>query len=289
MFARIRSGKTWSPSRHSRAAAARPRVRASASESAVHSACHRRPRARARARRRARTRRVRVDEPRAGAGQHRTGGIALVRHRRGAAAFRLGDLADLRLREQDDVEADLRRSRRNRVERAPDRGDRAAVRVPRDDRLGETELRGERGEHLRATVAERSERAGRAAELRREGAARAGLARVDDGRRASRRPSRRRSSAPPAGAASGGHRRRAVLARRAARTRRQPVELRRDQLARHARETSIAAVSSTSWLVAPKWTYARRARRRPARRSARTSGSAGLPTARPRSQIASTS
>ena len=47
------------------------------------------------------------------------------------------------------------------------------------------------------------------------------------------------------------------------------------------RATSIAAVSITSWLVAPRCTAPRRVAPRPRARSARTSGSAGVPAPRP--------
>ena len=102
---------------------------------------------------------------RARARERRADGIALVRHRRGSSPGRLAHLGDLRLCEQRDVDGDLGgRTGRNR-ERGGDPRDGDAVRVPREHRRVESELRRIRVEHVEPTVAERGEGARRAAEL----------------------------------------------------------------------------------------------------------------------------
>ena len=106
--------------------------------------------------------------------------------------------------------------------------------------------------------------------------------RLLNGRRASRRPSARTWSALPAAGASG----RPSASTRwasasAAHSSRRRRSLQQTGPALAGRRAS-PAVSTMSWLVAPWWTYAA-ASSPTARASARTSGSAGLPPARPSS------
>ena len=186
------------------------------------------------------------------------------------AAAGLANLADLGLREQDDVEADLPARARGGVERA------GRARPPASrfvchgsDRLGEPELarrtRAASGRGRRAR-----QRPGRAAELRRE---------------ASPRPSRRRASTqgdeparrlqPERGRhrlleqRPRDHRRRAVGLARARRT--PPRRRRAPPATSSARPpaTSIAAVSRMSWLVAPGAVRVRRRARAVRGRAAR--------------------
>ena len=108
-----------------------------------------------------------------------------MRQRRRAATPAPGGLrhlADLGLREQHDVERDLLDRARRDGQRRAELGRPHAVGVPRQRRLGELELGGEAPQHGQAVVAERGQRAGRAAEL--DGEARPGadepLARLDE-------------------------------------------------------------------------------------------------------------
>ena len=112
------------------------------------------------------------------------------------------------------------------------------------------------GDHVEAAIAERRERADGAAELHRE-LLRRGQRRDRRGRRRGRPatppPSARTSSAAPAAAASG----RSSASRGAsprARHRRRPCAPRSiEQRAQRRRATSMIAVSTMSWLVAPRW------------------------------------
>ena len=152
------------------------------------------------------------------------------------AARALAHLPHLGLREQHDVERDLRGDPGGQVERRADPRDGRADRVPHGPhRAGRAPRR-----RARTTsgpcVAERRERPRRAAELRRELERGEVLARVEQPRRATSRPSLRTSSAPPAGAASAppsawrGARRRARAHASAMRSRRSTNE--RDGVAR---------------------------------------------------------
>jgi hypothetical protein len=76
-------------------------------------------------------------------------GIPLLWHRRGASRRRLGDLAHLCLREQHDVETDLRGRARRAVECRAELRDSLAVRVPGEHGLYELELRWRRAERPR--------------------------------------------------------------------------------------------------------------------------------------------
>ena len=135
--------------------------------------------------------RVRVRQPRARHRECRADGIALLRHRRGASARRLRDLAHLGLREQHDVAADLRGRARGAVQCRAELRDALAVRVPREHGLREPELRGVEPDDLESP----RRRAPRASPRHRRAAPRAArLAR----RRASRAPRARETSQPAA-------------------------------------------------------------------------------------------
>ena len=231
-------------------------------------------------------------KPCARACERRADRVALLRHRRGpsrAAAFR--HFGDLGLREQHEIEGDLRGDAGGDRERSPELRNASPVRVPR----------------------ERREPAGRA--------------RVRRGRAARCRWSPKPASvpaAPPSCAASRSRetcssRTRAstiavsqpaalrpnVVGTACCRSVRATISVSRCSLASAAaaaatssasastsasarRETSIAAVSTMSWLVAPRWTW--RAASSPTEpASARTRGSARLPTARPSSTSCSKS
>ena len=191
-------------------------------------------------------------------GRDRRDRVALVGHRRRAAAPRhaLADLADLRLGQQHDVLRRLRDRAGRHPEGGRELGDPRPFRVPGDGRCRQPELVGERRDDGRAGIPEPVQRADGAAELHRQRAVdrRPGRRRPGPGRPSSPRPSARTSSAAPAGAASvrrsacrggGGQRGGGVGG----------ASRRRPGSAPTAREaTSTIAVSMTSWLVAPRWT-----------------------------------
>ena len=254
MFARMRSASTCRPSSERRIAAAAPPVAASAVASACHSACQapaarscsctalsseHAPRSRARAARRRRR-------------GPRSTGLRLCGIVDEPPPSRLRHLADLGLREQHDVAADLRRRAAAPASAPREVGERRAERVPGQGRLAQAELRRVQAQHLRPVVAERRQRAGGAAELRRQlERARAAPA-PRRGRRASPPPCSRRSSARPAAAASARPSpcSRCSSARRAQAAAAPPSS---SSISRSARcATSIAAVSRMSWLVAPQ-------------------------------------
>ena len=109
---------------------------------------------------------VAANEPGAGAGGHRADGVALVRHRGGAALIApLAHLSDLGLREQEHIEADLGENAGCDRESGAELGDANAVRVPGNGCLRQAELVGVKPRNLGPGVAERSERARRPAEL----------------------------------------------------------------------------------------------------------------------------
>ena len=179
MFARMRSACDLEPVETVADRRRAPPASASASDSAFHSACQA-PAARSMLvlalRQHAH---LCVHAARARTREHRPCRIPLVRHRRGLPSRRLRDFAHLRLREQDDVEPDLRRRRRDRSERARQLGNASAVRVPRQCGLGEPELLCEEARYLRPAGPEHRERSGCAAELRRERQSAEARARVE--------------------------------------------------------------------------------------------------------------
>ena len=276
MFARIRSVSTSSRSRHSRTAATAPPAYASVEVSAGHSACQA-PAARSsscsppvRTPADACARRAHA-APRRRAPGSACAASSTTRRRR-----RLGDLSDVGLREQHDVERDLVRGARRRVQRGCERGDGRTVGVPGHELVVELELRGEAGADVETAVAEGRERAGRATELCR--VAQCAQPRV-----------RTEQAGEPAGGRVSERRRHRLLQQRPCRHRRRAVRLgepRARRLVRRGRRrspadriaaTSIAAVSSTSWLVAPRCTPSpARARTDPDERLDRVAGSAAL-------------
>ena len=170
-------------------------------------------------------------------------------------AFR--HLGDLRLREQHEIEGDLRGDAGSGRESGAELGDASPVRVPGKCRDLKVELPCIEVEQRDAAVAEPGERPGRATELRREplsGHLLESHAGLDDRRE-------------PAGSLEAEGRRHGVLQERSGR----PSACRGDRCASAAvaaatssasastsasarRETSIAAVSTMSWLVAPRCT-----------------------------------
>ena len=230
------------PSSDSRSAAAAPPVKPSAARSGRHSACHA-PAARscswaiaAEQDRDAAADACCAQRQRAHRGRPGCACAASPTSRRGPAG--LGDLADLGLRQQHRRRArSCRASRRRRASARGQLGRPRRARVPGQHRLGEAELRGQLGEHPRPVLAERGERAGRAAELRRRGAPPASRsARVEQRRQPAGglEPERRRQRLLQQRAA--GHQRVAVLVREPrARVRAAPSSSREDQRQRAAR------------------------------------------------------
>ena len=259
MFASIRSVSTVRPASASCSDHAAPPVPASASDSASPLAVPSARRALVLARHRLqqhagrRPHRARR-RPRA----DRADRVLLVWHRRGAAAAAgavLGDLADLGLRQQRDVERDLARARpRARPARRPARRP-AGGAVPGQRGLPPARARGEPVEHRRTAVAERGQGPGRAAELRGQ---RRGSSRSRAGRRATpaSQPAAlspkvigtrllRRGCGPPSGCRGG----------RAASRAQAPIDARRGRPSTGPsarRATSTRRVSRMSWLVAPR-------------------------------------
>ena len=136
----MRSASTSRPSSVSRSRAAAPPVYASASESAFHSACHA-PAARSCS---CSTRRSTPAAAWTCSAQARTSteptGFRLCGIVDEPAVAGLAHLGDLRLREQREVERDLRAEARGDGERGAELGDRQPTRVPRQHRLGQVEL-----------------------------------------------------------------------------------------------------------------------------------------------------
>ena len=95
----------------------------------------------------------------AGADEHRADGVPLVRHRRGAAVTGLAHLGDLRLREQREVERDLRAEARGDGERGPSSASGSRRVCQGTHRLGQVELLRVRVQDVEPAVAERGERA----------------------------------------------------------------------------------------------------------------------------------
>ena len=165
-FARIRSASTSRPATASAAAAAAPPANARAPERASHSACQP-PTARscscasspsrtpawACARRSHATASVGAD------------GIPLLRHRRGTASRRLGDLAHLGLGEEHDVAADLRGRPCGCIQRRAELRETLAVRVPGEQRLREPEFLCVEADDLEGVVSEGGEGSRGATEL----------------------------------------------------------------------------------------------------------------------------
>ncbi len=154
----------------------------------------------------------------------------------------------------------LSQRRRDRSQCVAELGDANAARVPRQHRLGETELGRERAQHVRPAVAERRKRSGRAAELRRQrGPRRAAPARP-------RTPTSQPAAFKPnvVGTACCSSVRPAIGVERCSSReprarRRDRVELREDQLARAPRDEHRRGVDDV---------LARRAVMHPARRVA---------------------
>ena len=104
---------------------------------------------------------------RTGAREHRPDRVALVRHRRRPPPSGSAHLADLGLREQREVERDLRAAPGGDRERGAELGERRAARVPRQrPARGRSSSAANSAQHLDARVAERGERPAGAAELR---------------------------------------------------------------------------------------------------------------------------
>ncbi len=217
---------------------------------------------------------------RAGVGEHGLSRVALVRHRRRPAALSLRHLADLRLREQYDVERDLRDRDRSLRECAAEGDERRAARVPRQHGLRQAELLGVEREHVGATVAERAERAGRAAELRGQLDRAQTTARVDErdqpacGLETERRRHRLLQERPR------GHHCAAMLAREARARLGGARELRVDDPQRACRDEHRRGVEDV--LARRAAVHIRRVRLADRARIARTSGSTGLPAHVPR-------
>ena len=200
-------------------------------------------------------RRVRVGEPRAGHSERGGDRVALLRHRRRPSARRLGDLAHLGLREERDVEADLRRRAR---------GARRVRRLARQ-RAGGSRATG--GSAPRARAPRRSgerPRAPSSPSAARVPAAPPSCAASRSSRTAAsrRRASTTATSHPAAfspkvvGTACWSSVRAAIGVERCARaSSAQPSASRSSSASTSAaarRATSIAAVSTMSWLVAPE-------------------------------------
>ena len=169
-------------------------------------------------------------------------------------------------------------------ERRAELGDRARGSYATGASARRARARGRTGRRPRCLLAERRERPRRAAELGGEpvwrGRPRGARARVEHRDEPAGRlePERRRhrvlEHCPPR------HRRVAVRARERRAGVGRAGEVAPTTRSRPRRATSIAAVSTMSWLVAPRCTY--RPASSPTRStSVRTSGSAGLPAARP--------
>ena len=197
--------------------------------------------------------------PRARDRERRSDGVALVRHRRGAAcARRLAHLADLGLLEQRHVVADLRARPRGDRERSAELGHGRPLGVPGKRPARRARARPRRARATARPVgAQRGERAGRTAELGRKPlrAARQPLARAYDRDEPARRPSARRWSARPAAAACAPPSASAGASRRARRRRPPaPSSSSSDRARARAGRRASPRVSTMSWLVAPKWT-----------------------------------
>ncbi len=178
---------------------------------------------------------MRLRELRARHCESRADGVSLLRHRRRAAAARLGDLCDFGLSEQRDVAADLLRRVCGRGQRGTDLGDAPTIRVPRKDRLCESEVLRVEADDLEPPIAERRERPCRAAQLRCEALLSYGLdarARLDHRDQPARglEPERRRHRLLEERAC--GHRRRPVSPRERGAPGREPIELREDEVER---------------------------------------------------------
>ena len=197
-------------------------------------------------------------------------------HRRGAALPEpLPRLAHLGLGEQGDVVSDLRAGTCLKRELGPELGDDRTIRVPGKHRLCKLELDREEGRNPRALCAQRGESARCSAQLCRKPTAQ--LSQPDQ---------RARNWHQPSGSLETERRGDGLLQKRPGSHRRQPVCLgepgargsnpssssRISPSAR--RETSIAALSTMSWLVAPSCAWSA-ASPPTISRSARARGSAG--------------
>ena len=231
-------------------------------------------------------------EPGVRACERRADRVALLRHRRGPsrpAAFR--HLGDLGLREQHEIEGDLRGDTGSGGERGAELRDASPVRVPGKRREPEGRARVRRGRAARR----RRRRSRRAFRRLRRAAPRAVRRETCSSRT---RASTTAVSQPAAlrpnvvGTACCRSVRATISVSRCSRASAAAAAATRSASASTSasarRETSIAAVSTMSWLVAPRCTYrAASSPTEPAR--ARTSGSTGLPTARPSVQRAARS
>ena len=248
---------TTRPSSERRIAAAAPPVKASAPESAPHSACQA-PIARscsattlsASTEAWPRARRAHAPASTAPTGL-RFWGIADEPPGSASATSR-----DLGLGEQGDVDADLGAGSRGAGERRAELGDHEPVRVPREQRLGQPELRGEQPQHLQRVVSERGERAGGAAELRRQRSRRGRTSRTRAVCTSTSQPAALKPNV--VGTACWSSVRAAIGVsrwRRASPAQSSSTALSSWSTIASARfATSIAALSMMSWLVAPKCT-----------------------------------
>ena len=168
-FARIRCGSTSRPSSDSRSHATADPVERSSSPSGRHSACHE-PAARSC------SCAIAPSSVAASPGAccaHASAQIAATGLRLCGIAeepppLRLAHLGDLGLGEQHDVARDLRHRAGGHRQRRRELADPPPQRVPRQHRLGQPERRRVGLGHARPGLAERGQRARRAAELRRE-------------------------------------------------------------------------------------------------------------------------
>ena len=256
-LARIRSGCTTRPSSTSAMSTAAPPAAASAPAMPSHSACQA-PAARSCSCTRLPVRSVaeRLRPACTGERERRSDRVALVRERGGSAAALAGglaQLADLGLGHEHDVERDLAERARQRREGRSQGGDAHARGVPGQRGLLQGELARHAAHDLGAVLAQGGQRAGRAAQLHGQPVARVdtqppGLEHADEPRRGL---AGRTSSAAPAGAACA----RPWASRGGCRpARRRPPSPRATSASTSSsarRLTSIAAVSTMSWLVAP--------------------------------------
>ena len=201
------------------------------------------------------------------------------------ALARLGDFADLALRQQRQVAADLAERAAEHGDGAAERDPGVALRMPGAGRHRQAELLADPPRHRRPLVAERGERADGAAELQlqRRRARRRAAARGSAPAAPASRPPRGRSSPPrPTASACA----RASASRDGGGRARRSASISRSRSASirtsASRVTSTIAVSITSWLVLPRWTKAAASGEAAATRSRSccTSGIASAPARR---------
>ena len=221
-------------------------------------------------------------------GEHRARRIALLRHRRRAAAGRLAHLTDLGLGQEDDVLGDLAAHPCGRRQCGSEGRDADAVRVPGKHGDGDS----------RSVATSSTTRRPRSPNAASVPAAPPSCIGTPRGRaparpwhraapRASPRPPARKSSAPPAGAAFAPQPASRGVSARARRSRAGPLELvahQRDRIACHEHRRRIEDVLARRPQVDIALVL-----RTGGRAEARTSGSTGFATDRPRSSSSSQS